>query len=62
MCLYVTGLTSDEEDLVINVILASVRQAAEGPPLAGRSTGKKVCTTSMLKADQLLTRTVGIFV
>lgn len=37
-----TALSSTEEALVIEILLASVRQAAEGPPLAGRSTGKKV--------------------
>uniref|UniRef100_A0AAR2L5C1 Cohesin subunit SA n=1 Tax=Pygocentrus nattereri TaxID=42514 RepID=A0AAR2L5C1_PYGNA len=38
-------LSSAEEALVIEILLASVRQAAEGPPLAGRSTGKKVIST-----------------
>ncbi|KAL7881570.1 hypothetical protein AOLI_G00084180 [Acnodon oligacanthus] len=38
-------LSSAEETLVIEILLASVRQAAEGPPLAGRSTGKKVINT-----------------
>lgn len=37
-----TALSSDEEALVIEILLASVRQTAEGPPLAGRSMGKKV--------------------
>ncbi|KAI4886085.1 hypothetical protein NFI96_030137, partial [Prochilodus magdalenae] len=41
MCL----LSSAEEALVIEILLASVRQTAEGPPLAGRSTGKKVIST-----------------
>ncbi|MCJ8732514.1 hypothetical protein PDJAM_G00212280 [Pangasius djambal] len=39
------ALSSTEEALVIEILLASVRQAAEGPPLAGRSTGKKVIST-----------------
>uniref|UniRef100_A0A8B9LL21 Cohesin subunit SA n=1 Tax=Astyanax mexicanus TaxID=7994 RepID=A0A8B9LL21_ASTMX len=36
------ALNSADETLLIEILLASVRQAAEGPPLAGRSTGKKV--------------------
>ncbi|XP_062862249.1 cohesin subunit SA-2 isoform X2 [Trichomycterus rosablanca] len=43
------GLSSAEEDLVIEILLASVRQAAEGPPLAGRSTGKKVISSKEKK-------------
>ncbi|XP_072542279.1 cohesin subunit SA-2 [Salminus brasiliensis] len=39
------ALSSAEETLLIEILLASVRQAAEGPPLAGRSTGKKVIST-----------------
>ncbi|XP_066542125.1 cohesin subunit SA-2 isoform X2 [Hoplias malabaricus] len=38
-------LSSDEEALVTEIILASVRQAAEGPPLPWRSTGKKMVNT-----------------
>uniref|UniRef100_A0A8C2A7P6 Cohesin subunit SA n=1 Tax=Cyprinus carpio TaxID=7962 RepID=A0A8C2A7P6_CYPCA len=36
------ALSSAEEAFVIELILASVRQAAEGPPLSGRGAGKKV--------------------
>ncbi|TSL16056.1 Mediator of RNA polymerase II transcription subunit 14 [Bagarius yarrelli] len=43
------ALSSSEEVLVIEILLASVRQAAEGPPVAGRSTGKKVITTKEKK-------------
>ncbi|KAF7709465.1 cohesin subunit SA-2 isoform X2 [Silurus meridionalis] len=39
------ALSSTEETLVIEILLASVRQAAEGPPLAGRSLGKKFIST-----------------
>ncbi|XP_035378659.1 LOW QUALITY PROTEIN: cohesin subunit SA-2 [Electrophorus electricus] len=39
------ALSSDEEAVVIEVLVASVRQAAEGPPLVGRSSGKKVIGT-----------------
>ncbi|KAG9271104.1 cohesin subunit SA-2-like [Astyanax mexicanus] len=39
------ALNSADETLLIEILLASVRQAAEGPPLAGRSTGKKVIST-----------------
>lgn len=35
-------LGNAEEALLIEILLASVRQAAKGPPLAGKSTGKKV--------------------
>ncbi|KAK1797783.1 hypothetical protein P4O66_008134, partial [Electrophorus voltai] len=40
-----SALSSDEEAVVIEVLVASVRQAAEGPPLVGRSSGKKVIGT-----------------
>lgn len=37
-----SDLSSDEETFVIELLLASLRQAAEGPSLSGRGTGKKV--------------------
>ncbi|XP_048094885.1 cohesin subunit SA-2 isoform X1 [Alosa alosa] len=37
---------------VLEVLLASVRQAAEGPPLAGRATGKKVIGAKDKKSQQ----------
>ncbi|KAK3543866.1 hypothetical protein QTP70_030052 [Hemibagrus guttatus] len=43
--LWDSALSSDDEGLVIEILLASVRQTAEGPPLAGRSMGKKVIST-----------------
>lgn len=36
------ALSSAEEAFVIELVLASVRQAAEGPPVSGRGAGKKV--------------------
>ncbi|KTF94023.1 hypothetical protein cypCar_00009256 [Cyprinus carpio] len=44
-----TALSSAEEAFVIELILASVRQAAEGPPLSGRGAGKKVINTKEKK-------------
>ncbi|MBN3295759.1 STAG2 protein, partial [Amia calva] len=44
-----TGLTRAQESTVIEVLLACVRQAAEGPPQAGRGTGKKVITAKERK-------------
>uniref|UniRef100_A0A8C2A7I2 Cohesin subunit SA n=1 Tax=Cyprinus carpio TaxID=7962 RepID=A0A8C2A7I2_CYPCA len=43
------ALSSAEEAFVIELILASVRQAAEGPPLSGRGAGKKVINTKEKK-------------
>uniref|UniRef100_A0AAR2KBS1 Cohesin subunit SA n=1 Tax=Pygocentrus nattereri TaxID=42514 RepID=A0AAR2KBS1_PYGNA len=53
-------LSSAEEALVIEILLASVRQAAEGPPLAGRSTGKKVsfCFSSTFSSKVVLKENV----
>ncbi|XP_016144071.1 cohesin subunit SA-2 isoform X2 [Sinocyclocheilus grahami] len=51
------ALSIAEEAFVIELILASVRQAAEGPPLSGRGAGKKYSEdaeklTSLLKIPQ----------
>ncbi|XDV30235.1 hypothetical protein PO909_033199 [Leuciscus waleckii] len=43
------ALSSAEEAFVIELMLASVRQAAEGPPLSGRGAGKKVISTKEKK-------------
>ncbi|XP_058642917.1 cohesin subunit SA-2 isoform X2 [Onychostoma macrolepis] len=43
------ALSSAEEAFVIELMLASVRQAAEGPPLSGRGAGKKVINTKEKK-------------
>ncbi|KAJ8407316.1 hypothetical protein AAFF_G00278900 [Aldrovandia affinis] len=45
------GLSSAQEDLVIEIVLASVRQAVEGPPQVGRGTGKKVIGARERKAQ-----------
>ncbi|KAG9348971.1 hypothetical protein JZ751_029288 [Albula glossodonta] len=45
------GLSSVQEGLVIEILLASVRQAAEGPPLAGRGTSKKVISARERKVQ-----------
>ncbi|KAJ8282531.1 hypothetical protein COCON_G00050500 [Conger conger] len=45
------GLGSAHEGLVIELLLASVRQAAEGPPQAGRGTSKKVISARERKAQ-----------
>lgn len=42
VCTWTAALSSAEEAFVIELMLASVRQAAEGPPLSGRGAGKKV--------------------
>ncbi|XP_030641852.1 cohesin subunit SA-2 [Chanos chanos] len=44
-------LRDTDEDLVIEILLASVRQAVEGPPLTGRGSGKKV-TSAKEKRSQ----------
>lgn len=41
-CALTAALSSAEEAFVIELMLASVRQAAEGPPFSGRGAGKKV--------------------
>ncbi|XP_039533123.1 cohesin subunit SA-2 [Pimephales promelas] len=43
------ALSSAEEAFVIELMLVSVRQAAEGPPLSGRGAGKKVISTKEKK-------------
>ncbi|XP_052004193.1 cohesin subunit SA-2-like [Xyrauchen texanus] len=43
------ALSSAEETFVIELLLAAVRQAAEGPPLPGRGTGKKVISAKEKK-------------
>lgn len=43
------ALSSAEEAFVIELMVASVRQAAEGPPLSGRGAGKKVISTKEKK-------------
>ncbi|KAK7154357.1 hypothetical protein R3I94_007635 [Phoxinus phoxinus] len=43
------ALSNAEEAFVIELMLASVRQAAEGPPLSGRGAGKKVISTKEKK-------------
>ncbi|XP_048862128.1 cohesin subunit SA-2 isoform X2 [Brienomyrus brachyistius] len=45
------GLSCAQEGLLIEILLASVRQAAEGPPVAGRGTGKKVTSARERKAQ-----------
>ncbi|XP_073701442.1 cohesin subunit SA-2 isoform X2 [Garra rufa] len=45
------ALSSAEEAFVIELMLASVRQAAEGPPLSGRGAGKKVISTKEKKSQ-----------
>lgn len=37
-------LTNAEQMVLVDVLVASVRQASEGPALAGRSGAKKVCS------------------
>ncbi|XP_057192297.1 cohesin subunit SA-2 isoform X2 [Triplophysa rosa] len=44
-------LSSDEETFVIELLLASLRQAAEGPSLSGRGTGKKVISAKEKKVQ-----------
>ncbi|XP_050975250.1 cohesin subunit SA-2 [Labeo rohita] len=45
------ALSSAEEAFVIELVLASVRQAAEGPPVSGRGAGKKVISTKEKKSQ-----------
>ncbi|XP_018594724.2 cohesin subunit SA-2 [Scleropages formosus] len=45
------GLSSDQQGLLIEIMLACVRQAAEGPPAAGRGTTKKVVSAKERKAQ-----------
>ncbi|XP_061547148.1 cohesin subunit SA-2 isoform X2 [Phycodurus eques] len=45
------GLTREEEALLAEVALASVRQASEGPTLAGRSGAKKVMSSREKKVQ-----------
>ncbi|XP_023656777.2 cohesin subunit SA-2 [Paramormyrops kingsleyae] len=51
LLLHGAGLSCAQEGLLIEVLLASVRQAAEGPPVAGRGTGKKVTSARERKAQ-----------
>uniref|UniRef100_A0A8C9SCN0 Si:ch211-269e2.1 n=1 Tax=Scleropages formosus TaxID=113540 RepID=A0A8C9SCN0_SCLFO len=44
-------LSSDQQGLLIEIMLACVRQAAEGPPAAGRGTTKKVVSAKERKAQ-----------
>ncbi|CAL8320031.1 unnamed protein product [Merluccius merluccius] len=44
-----TGLTEAEQAVVVEILVASVRQAAEGPALVGRSGGKKVSSAKERK-------------
>ncbi|CAL8267357.1 unnamed protein product [Lota lota] len=46
-----TGLTEAEQAVVVEVLVASVRQAAEGPSLVGRSGGKKVSSAKERKTQ-----------
>ncbi|XP_030198623.1 cohesin subunit SA-2 isoform X1 [Gadus morhua] len=46
-----TGLTEAEQAVVVEVLVASVRQAAEGPSLVGRSGGKKVSNAKERKTQ-----------
>lgn len=44
VCICVSvGLTLSEQTVLVEILVASVRQASEGPVLAGRSGAKKVC-------------------
>lgn len=45
------ALSSVEETFVIELLLASVRQASEGPSLSGRGTGKKVMSAKEKKVQ-----------
>ncbi|XP_061826735.1 cohesin subunit SA-2 isoform X1 [Nerophis lumbriciformis] len=45
------GLTEAEEALLVEILVASVRQAAEGPVLAGRSGAKKVMSVREKKVQ-----------
>lgn len=47
-CDCVAGLTEAQQAVLVEVLLATVRQVSEGPPLAGRSGAKKVCLTFRL--------------
>ncbi|KAF7652393.1 hypothetical protein LDENG_00097680 [Lucifuga dentata] len=46
-----TGLTLAEEAVVVEILVASVRQASEGPALAGRSGAKKVMSAKEKKVQ-----------
>ncbi|KAM6985039.1 cohesin subunit SA-2 [Aplochiton taeniatus] len=46
-----TGLTQAEQAVVVELLVASVRQAAEGPVLAGRNTGKRVISAREKKSQ-----------
>ncbi|CAL8370554.1 unnamed protein product [Arctogadus glacialis] len=46
-----TALTEAEQAVVVEVLVASVRQAAEGPSLVGRSGGKKVSNAKERKSQ-----------
>lgn len=46
MCVYV-GFTLAEQAVLVEILVASVRQASEGPVLAGRSGAKKVSGRSL---------------
>ncbi|XP_071782421.2 cohesin subunit SA-2 [Centroberyx gerrardi] len=45
------GLTRAEQAVVVEILVASVRQASEGPALAGRSGGKKVMSAREKKTQ-----------
>lgn len=47
------GLTQAEQAVLVEVLVASVRQASEGPALAGRSGAKKVSGTCFLTPASL---------
>ncbi|XP_029936058.1 cohesin subunit SA-2 [Myripristis murdjan] len=46
-----TGLTRAEQAVVVEILVASVRQASEGPALVGRSGGKKVLSAREKKTQ-----------
>lgn len=46
-----SDLSAEEQSLVVELLVASVRQAVEGPLLAGRSTCKKVSVLERLKRN-----------
>lgn len=51
MCVSVharSGLTQEQQAALVEVLVASVRQASEGPVLVGRTGAKKVRTHSCL--------------
>ncbi|KAM4561585.1 cohesin subunit SA-2 isoform 1-T1 [Fundulus diaphanus] len=57
------GFTAAEQAVIVEILVASVRQAAEGPALVGRSGAKKVMSTreKKIQADDCLNLTEHLF-